>query len=105
MDENIIESLITEKTSAIIPVHYAGVACDLDEIMRIAEKHSLYVIKDAVLEFDRFYRTKSLCGIGHLGCLAFHQTKNLQCAEGGALVVNDNRFLNRVINILEKGQI
>ena len=103
IDENTIESLINEKTKAIIPVHYAGVACDMDEIMKIAEKHDLYVIEDAALAFDGYYRSKPLGGIGHLGCLSFNQTKNLQCEEGGAILINENRFIKKAQNILEKG--
>ena len=103
IDEKVIESLITEKTKAIVPVHYAGISCDMDEIMRIADKFGVYVVEDAALAFDGYYKNKPLGGIGHLGCLSFHQTKNLHCGEGGAILVNDNRFLKRVFNILEKG--
>lgn len=103
IEENIIESLITERTKAIVPVHYAGIACDMDKIMDIAEKHKLYVVEDAALAFDSSYRSKPLGGIGHLGCLSFHQTKNLQCGEGGAIVINEKRFIKRALNILEKG--
>jgi dTDP-4-amino-4,6-dideoxygalactose transaminase len=94
IEEKNIESLITEKTKAIVPVHYAGVACDMDRIMDIAEDHGLYVIEDAALAFDGYYKSKPLGGIGHLGCLSFHQTKNLQCDEGGAIVINRNEFVS-----------
>jgi dTDP-4-amino-4,6-dideoxygalactose transaminase len=103
IDEKKIESRITEKTKAIIPVHYAGIACDMDIIMDIAEKHSLFVVEDAALAFDAFYHSNPLGGIGHLGCLSFQQSKNLQCGEGGAIAINDRRFLKRVLNILEMG--
>ena len=103
IDEKVIESLITERTKAIVSVHYAGIACDMDKIMNIADKHGLYVIEDAALACDGYDKNKPLGGIGHLGCLSFHQTKNLHCGEGGAIIVNDNRFLKRVFNILEKG--
>jgi dTDP-4-amino-4,6-dideoxygalactose transaminase len=103
LDERILESLITERTKVIVPVHYAGIACDMDEIMEIAEKHKLYVIEDAASAIDSTYKSRQLGSIGHLGCLSFHLTKNLQCGEGGAIVINDDRLLNRVINILEKG--
>jgi dTDP-4-amino-4,6-dideoxygalactose transaminase len=103
IEENKIESLITEKTKAIIPVHYGGVACNMERIMDIAEKHGLYVVEDAALAFGAYYKSRTLGGIGHLGCLSFHQTKNLQCGEGGAVVISDNIFLKRAINILEKG--
>ncbi|MCX6253721.1 MAG: dTDP-4-amino-4,6-dideoxygalactose transaminase [Bacteroidia bacterium] len=103
MDEKAIRSLITKRTKVIVPVHYAGLACEMDEIMEIAENHGLYVIEDAALSLDGFYKSKPLGGIGHLGCLSFNQTKNLQCGEGGAIIINDDRLLSRVINILEKG--
>lgn len=103
MDVNGIESLITEKTKAIVPVHYGGISCDMDMLMDIAENHGIYVIEDAALAIDTYYKSKPLGGIGHLGCLSFQQTKNLQCGEGGATVINDNRFMNRVLSILEKG--
>lgn len=103
IDEENIESLVTKKTRAIVPVHYAGVACDMDKIMRIAEKNGLFVIEDAALAFDSNYKSKPLGGIGHFGCLSFHKSKNLQCIEGGALIVNDKRFIDRALSILEKG--
>lgn len=103
IDEKVIELLITERTKAIVPVHYAGIACDMDKIMNIADKHELYIVEDAALAFDGYYKNKPLGGIGHLGCLSFHQTKNLHCGEGGAILVNNNKFLKRVFNILEKG--
>jgi dTDP-4-amino-4,6-dideoxygalactose transaminase len=103
IDENKIGSLITEKTRAIVAMHYGGVACDMDRIMNIAKNHDLYVIEDAALAFDSYYKSRPLGTIGHLGCLSFHQTKNIQCGEGGALVINDARFLERIWNILEKG--
>jgi dTDP-4-amino-4,6-dideoxygalactose transaminase len=103
IDEKRLESKITERTKAIVPMHYAGIACDMDKIMRIANKFGVYVVEDAALAFDGYYKNKPLGGIGHLGCLSFHQTKNLHCGEGGAILVNDNRFLKRVFNILEKG--
>jgi dTDP-4-amino-4,6-dideoxygalactose transaminase len=103
IDERTIESLISSRTKAIVPVHYAGIACDMDEIMRIAEKHKLYVVEDGAAAIDSIYKSRQLGSIGHLGCLSFHQTKNLQCGEGGAIIINDERYLNQVKNILEKG--
>lgn len=103
IDENKIEGLITEKTKAIVPVHYAGVACDMDKIMAIAEKHGLFVIEDAAQAIDSFYKGRPLGGIGHLGCFSFHETKNISSGEGGMLVVNDERFLERSEIIWEKG--
>ncbi|MDD2228150.1 MAG: dTDP-4-amino-4,6-dideoxygalactose transaminase [Candidatus Cloacimonetes bacterium] len=103
IDEDKIESLITKKTKAIVPVHYAGVACDMDKIMAIAEKHGLFVIEDAAQAIDSFYKGRPLGGIGHLGCFSFHETKNISSGEGGMLVVNDERFLKRSEIIWEKG--
>jgi len=103
MDVNGLESLITEKTKAIVPVHYGGISCDMDKIIDIAENHGIYVIEDAALAIDSYYKSKPLGSIGHLGCLSFHQSKNLQCGEGGALIINDNKFTERALDILEKG--
>lgn len=103
IDGKKIESLITSRTKAFVPVHYAGVACDMDEIMKIAEKYNLYVVEDAAAAIGSTYNLQQLGSIGHLGSLSFHQTKNIQCGEGGAILINDERFLKRVINILEKG--
>lgn len=108
MDEDKIEELITEKTKAIVPVHYAGVACDMDKIMAIAEKHNLIVIEDAAQAIDAFYtgsdgQKKSLGGIGHFGTFSFHETKNIIAGEGGMLVINDDRFIQRSEVIWEKG--
>lgn len=103
IDENKIESLITSRTKVIVPVHYAGVACDMDIIMDIAKRHKLYVVEDAAHSIDSYYRGKPLGGIGHLGCFSFHETKNIQCGEGGMLVVNDERFIKRAEIIWEKG--
>jgi len=103
MDEDLIESLITEKSKAIVVMHYAGVACDMEKIMEIAEKYHLYVVEDSALAFDSFYLSKPLGGIGHFGCFSFHETKNVQCGEGGMLVVNDENFAKRAEVIWEKG--
>ena len=103
IDENKIEDLITDKTKAIVPVHYAGVACDMDKIMSIAEKYNLFVIEDAAQAIDSYYKGKPLGGIGHLGCFSFHETKNITSGEGGMLVVNDDRFIERSEIIWEKG--
>lgn len=98
-----IEKLITPKTKAIIPVHYAGIACDMDEIMRIANKHNLFVVEDAAQAIDSFYKGKSLGSIGHLAAFSFHETKNIISGEGGMLVINDERFIKRAEIIREKG--
>ncbi|MDD2229242.1 MAG: dTDP-4-amino-4,6-dideoxygalactose transaminase [Candidatus Cloacimonetes bacterium] len=103
IDEDKIEDLITKKTKAIVPVHYAGVACDMDKIMAIAEKHGLFVIEDAAQAVDSFYKGRPLGGIGHLGCFSFHETKNISSGEGGMLAINDERFLERSEIIWEKG--
>lgn len=108
MDEKQIESLITEKTKAIVPVHYAGVACNMDLIMGIADKYDLFVIEDAAQAFDSFFidkngQKKALGSIGHFGAFSFHETKNIQSGEGGMLVINDENFFERAEIIWEKG--
>ncbi len=103
IDESSLESLITKNTKAIIPVHYAGVACDMDVIMEIANKHNLIVIEDAAQAIDSFYKGKPLGTIGHLSAFSFHETKNIQCGEGGLLGINDDRFIDRAEIIWEKG--
>jgi len=103
IDETKIEAAITEKTKAIVPVHYAGVACEMDAIMAIAKKHNLYVVEDAAQGFDATYKGKLLGTIGHLGTLSFHETKNIISGEGGALLINDPRFVERAEIIREKG--
>ena len=103
MDADKIESLITEKTKAIVPVHYAGAACDMDKIMSIAEKHNLFVIEDAAQAIDSFYKGKALGSIGHFGTFSFHETKNIISGEGGMLAINDDKFSERAEIIWEKG--
>jgi len=103
MDESKIEDAITPKTKAIVPVHYAGVACDMDIIMALAEKYNLLVIEDAAQAVDSYYKGKPLGSIGHLGCFSFHETKNIQSGEGGMLCINDPRFIKRAEIIWEKG--
>lgn len=103
IDENKIEEAITERTKAIVPVHYAGVACNMTKIMEIAEKHNLYVIEDAAHGVMSHYKGKALGTIGHLGCYSFHETKNYSCGEGGALIINDKQFVERAEIIREKG--
>jgi dTDP-4-amino-4,6-dideoxygalactose transaminase len=103
IDEENIESLITSKTKAIVPVHYAGISCDMEKIMRIAEKHGIFVIEDAAHGIGAYNDNRALGSMGHLGCLSFHGTKNIQCEEGGALIINDNRFQDRAWYIIEKG--
>jgi dTDP-4-amino-4,6-dideoxygalactose transaminase len=103
IDADKIEALITSRTKAIVPVHYAGVACDMDKIMEIANKYNLLVVEDAAQAIDSFYKGRSLGGIGHLGCFSFHETKNIISGEGGMLVINDDRFIRRSEIIWEKG--
>lgn len=103
MDEDLIEDLITPKTKAIVPVHYAGVACDMDKVMNLADKYDLFVVEDAAQAINSYYKGKPLGSIGHLGCFSFHETKNIQSGEGGMLAINDERFLKRSEIIWEKG--
>ena len=103
MDEEKIEEVINDKTIAIVPVHYAGVSCDMDKILAIAKKYNLIVIEDAAQAIDSFYKGKPLGSIGDLGCLSFHETKNIQCGEGGLLAINNSKFTERAEIIWEKG--
>lgn len=103
IDETKIERAITDRTRAIVPVHYAGVACEMDVIMGIAEKHGLYVVEDAAQGIMSTYRGRALGTIGHFGCFSFHETKNYSMGEGGALLINDARFNDRAEIIREKG--
>lgn len=104
IDETLIESAITEKTRAIVPVHYAGVGCDMDSIMELANRYGLYVIEDAAQGMMSRYRERPLGTIGHLGAFSFHETKNYTSGgEGGLLIVNDASFVNRAEIIREKG--
>ncbi len=103
LDETKIEAAITPRTRAIVPVHYAGVACEMDAIMAIAKRHSLRVIEDAAQGIMSTYRGQPLGAIGHLGCLSFHETKNIISGEGGALLINDPALAVRAEIIREKG--
>ncbi|MCF8296589.1 MAG: dTDP-4-amino-4,6-dideoxygalactose transaminase [Bacteroidales bacterium] len=108
IEEDKIEALITSKTKAIVPVHYAGIACNMDKIMGIAKKYKLFVVEDAAQAIDSYYTGKdgvkrALGTIGHLSAFSFHETKNIQCGEGGLLGINDDRFVKRAEIIWEKG--
>lgn len=103
LDERLIEHAITARTRAIVPVHYAGVGCDMDAILAIAERHELTVIEDAAQGISASYRAQPLGAIGDLGCLSFHETKNLTCGEGGALLVNRPEWIERAEILQEKG--
>ncbi len=103
IDETKIVDAITNKTKAIIVVHYAGIACEMDSIMEIAKINKLYVIEDAAQGLMSTYKGRALGSIGHLGCLSFHETKNYQCGEAGAIIINDEEFIDRAEIIREKG--
>ena len=104
IDERLIERAITPKTKAIVPVHYAGVACEMDTIMEIASRYGLFVVEDAAQGFASTYKGKALGTIGHLGAFSFHETKNITSGgEGGLLLINDERFVHRAEIIREKG--
>lgn len=103
IDETKIEDAITEKTKAIVAVHYAGVACEMDTIMEIADRHNLKVIEDAAQGVMSTYKGKPLGTIGDFGCYSFHETKNYSMGEGGALVINDSRYNERAEILREKG--
>lgn len=109
IDADKIEELITPRTKVIVPVHYAGAACDMDKIMEIANRHDILVVEDAAQAIDSYYispktgEKKALGSIGHLGCFSFHETKNIISGEGGMLTINDERFIRRAEIIWEKG--
>ena len=104
IDETLIEAAITPKTRAIVPVHYAGVACEMDSIMALAAKHKLYVIEDAAQGVMSQYKGRALGSIGHIGCFSFHETKNYTAGgEGGATLINDAKLVDRAEIIREKG--
>lgn len=103
IDPEKLESLITPRTKVIVPVHYAGVACDMGRIMEIAEKHNILVVEDAAQSIDSYYKGRPLGGIGHMAAFSFHETKNIIAGEGGLLAINDDRFIRRAEIIWEKG--
>lgn len=103
IDLNKIEEKITSRTRAIYPVHYAGCSCDMDKLMHIAKKHNLKVIEDAAQAVDAKYKNKYLGSIGDMGTYSFHETKNFVCGEGGALIINNDQYIDRAEIIREKG--
>ena len=103
IDAEKIEALITPRTKVIVPVHYAGVACDMDRIMEIAGRHNLLVVEDAAQAIDSYYKGRPLGTIGHFSCFSFHETKNIISGEGGMLGINDESFIRRAEIIWEKG--
>lgn len=103
IDSTQIETLITSKTKAIVVVHYAGIACDMDAIQQLASKYGLYIIEDAAQAIDAYYKQQPLGGIGDLAAFSFHETKNIIAGEGGMLVINNKQFIKRAEIIWEKG--
>lgn len=103
IDENLIEAAVTDKTKAIVPVHYAGVSCEMDKIMEIAKKYNLMVIEDAAQGIMSTYKGKALGTIGDFGCFSFHETKNYSMGEGGALLISDEKYVEDAEIIREKG--
>ncbi|MBF4983626.1 dTDP-4-amino-4,6-dideoxygalactose transaminase [Nonlabens mediterrranea] len=103
IDVSKLETLITHKTKAIVVVHYAGVACDMDAVMELSRKHNLYIIEDAAQAIDSYYKNRPLGSIGHLSTFSFHETKNIISGEGGMLAINDERLIPRSEIIWEKG--
>ena len=103
IDVEKLEALISPRTKVIVPVHYAGVACDMDRIMEIANKHNLFVVEDAAQAIDSYYKGQPLGTIGHLSAFSFHETKNIIAGEGGLLGINDERFIRRAEILWEKG--
>lgn len=103
IDETLIEDAVTSRTKVIVPVHYAGVSCEMDTIMDIAQRHKLKVVEDAAQGFSSYYKGKSLGTIGDFGCLSFHETKNLSMGEGGALLFQDTAYQEKAEILREKG--
>lgn len=103
INENLIEQAITKKTKAIVVVHYAGISCDMDKVLKLAKKYNLFLIEDAAQAINSFYKGKPLGSFGHLSTFSFHETKNIISGEGGALVINDSSFIERSEIIREKG--
>ncbi|MDR3231377.1 MAG: dTDP-4-amino-4,6-dideoxygalactose transaminase [Synergistaceae bacterium] len=103
IDENLIEEAITFRTKALCPVYYAGVACDMEAVGALAKRHGLLILADAAQAIGSEYKGQPLCSYGHMAALSFHETKNIHCGEGGALLINDPAFLERAEIIMEKG--
>lgn len=103
INEKLIEEAVTEKTKAIVPVHYAGISCEMDTIMEIARLHNLYVVEDAAQGVMSTYKGKALGSMGEFGCFSFHETKNFSMGEGGALLIREQQFIERAEILREKG--
>ncbi len=103
IDETKIEDAVTSKTKVIVPVHYAGISCEMNTIMKIAKKHNIFVVEDAAQGVMSSYKGKALGTIGDFGCYSFHETKNYSMGEGGAIVINNPQYIERAEIIREKG--
>jgi dTDP-4-amino-4,6-dideoxygalactose transaminase len=103
IDEKLIEEAITDRTKAIVPIHYAGISCEMDRILEIARKFNICVIEDAAQGIGAKYKSMPLGSIGDIGCYSFHETKNITCGEGGALLLRDKKYVDRAEIIREKG--
>ncbi|MCC3158788.1 dTDP-4-amino-4,6-dideoxygalactose transaminase [Hymenobacter sp. 15J16-1T3B] len=103
LDTEALEALVTSRTRAVVPIHYAGIACDLDPLLATARRHNLTVVEDAAPAFDSYYRGRALGSFGQLAAFSFHETKNIQAGEGGMLVINDEQYARRAEIIREKG--
>ncbi len=103
IDESLIEQAITKKTKVIVPVHYGGVSCEMDKINKLAKKYNLFVVEDAAQGIEAFYNNLPLGTIGNIGCFSFHETKNITMGEGGAILLNDEKLIERAEIIREKG--
>lgn len=103
LDVDAVEALITPRTKVIVPVHYGGVACDMDKLMQLSDTYNLIIVEDAAQAIDSYYKGRALGSIGHLGCFSFHETKNIISGEGGMLSINYEKFLKRSEIIWEKG--
>ena len=103
IDESKIEKAITDKTKVIVPVHYAGVSCEMDKIMELAQKYNLKVVEDAAQGVMSTYKDKALGTIGDFGCFSFHETKNYSMGEGGAILINDSKYIEKAEILREKG--
>ncbi|MDM3862401.1 MAG: dTDP-4-amino-4,6-dideoxygalactose transaminase, partial [Aphanizomenon gracile PMC644.10] len=103
LDETLVEAAVTNRTRAIVPVHYAGVGCEMDTLQNIAQKHHLLLIEDAAQALMASYKGQPLGSFGDLGCFSFHETKNIIAGEGGALIINNSRFTEQAEIIREKG--
>lgn len=103
INPDLLEPLITPRTKAIVVVHYAGSCCNMDKVVELTEKHKLFLVEDAAQAINSFYKNRPLGSLGHLACFSFHETKNISSGEGGALLINDDRFIKRAEIIWEKG--